>query len=218
MRGRRSSRRKSAWNLLLLLIFPMWCFLWGVAISTGYALHLVLHAEPMARWAQWPHVLDKPMAGAEALLILAPMIPTLTGAMVICNFLVWQIPAARRAMKAESQNHAGTSYGIAQRALGQITLYTAPFAVSSDLRWSVVADVEEAAASGAVKGINDPGREVRGEKPARKAGDARASPLGGPKTTGSRIYAWLPSLERCRSASRRISSRLSASRATETVG
>jgi nitrate reductase NapE component len=125
----RSSRRKSPWNLLLLLIFPLWGVLWWLTVLLGGALHFALHRQSLLNLTDWMHVLlVKPITGATALLVLGPMIPALTGAMVLGNFLVWLIPPARRAMQEEDRPHPGTDYATAQRTLGRLTLYTLPFA------------------------------------------------------------------------------------------
>jgi hypothetical protein len=126
---RRASRRKSPWNLLLLLQFPLWCGVWWFMVLLGGALHFALHPQPLSQRTEWMRLLlDGPITGPKALLVFAPMIPALTGAMVLGNFLVWLIPPARRALRGEARAHPGTDYGTSQRALGRITLYTLPFA------------------------------------------------------------------------------------------
>ncbi|MGB6633447.1 MAG: hypothetical protein WBE52_19560, partial [Terriglobales bacterium] len=126
---RRASRRKSPWNLLLLLIFPLWWALWWAMVEVGCLLHFVLNHEGVPPWREWMHLMGGSMTVPQALIAFGPMIPTLTGAMVIGNFLIYQIPSARRAMDVEDRGHPGTAYQTAQRALGQITLYGMPIAV-----------------------------------------------------------------------------------------
>lgn len=126
---RRSSRRKSPWNLLLLLIFPLWWLFWLGIVEAGCLTHFILHGERVPPWTEWMHLLAGPVTGAHALVYFAPMIPTLAGAMVIGNFLIYQIPPARRAMNAEDLGHPGTDYVTAQHALGRFTLYTIPIAL-----------------------------------------------------------------------------------------
>lgn len=75
------------------------------------------------------HLLKGPMTGAQALLVFGPAVPTMTGAMVFGNFLIYRIAPARRAMDTEDRDHPGTDYATARRALGRLTLYTVPVAL-----------------------------------------------------------------------------------------
>jgi len=122
----RSTRRKSPWNLLLLLIFPLWLVIWFATIKVGLLLHFALRHEPVPVWSVWMRHLSGPMTLPQALLTLGPMIATLLVAALIGNFIIYRIPPARRAMDAEDRDHPGTDYATAQKALGQLALYATP--------------------------------------------------------------------------------------------
>lgn len=67
-----------------------------------------------------------PVSLGSFLMTFAPLIPTMTAAMVIGNFLIYLIPAARRAMDAEDKDHPGTDYCTAQNQLVRLTLIGLP--------------------------------------------------------------------------------------------
>jgi hypothetical protein len=58
---------------------------------------------------------------SAVLMLVAPMLPALTGAMVLGNWLVCSIPPARRALGSEARNVPGTDYRSSQRALIRLT-------------------------------------------------------------------------------------------------
>jgi hypothetical protein len=54
--------------------------------------------------------------------MFAPLVvPAISAACVIGNFVIYRIPAARRAMDAEDQGFPGTEYVTAQQALSKAT-------------------------------------------------------------------------------------------------
>ena len=127
----RSRRRKSPWNLLLLLIMPLWIFLWFKTLSVLWNLAL------LARGAVVPHTVggwlnnsglvgDQPMSWAGALYLFAPFVPVVAGSMVLGNFFIYLIPPARRAMDNEDKAFPGTAYATAQRTLGKLTIISLP--------------------------------------------------------------------------------------------
>jgi hypothetical protein len=135
----RSTRRKSSWNLLLLLIFPLWLAIWWALVDVGYMMHFVLHHENTQWGSTWMQQLNGPITLPWALLLFAPVIPALSGSMVIGNFAIYLIPPARRAMDAEDRNYPGTDYATDQRQLSRLTLYSAPVALILTLlgAWSL---------------------------------------------------------------------------------
>jgi hypothetical protein len=125
----RSTRRKSAWNFPLLLIFPLWLALWWTLVDVGYMMHFVLHHES-AQWGRnWMQHLNGPLTLPQTLLVFAPLFPALSGSAVIGNFAIYLIPPARRAMDTEDRNYPGTDYATAQKALSRLTVYSAPAAL-----------------------------------------------------------------------------------------
>jgi hypothetical protein len=127
----RSSRRKSGWNLLLpIVIFPLWIGIWWMAIELGCVAHLLLAGRSVPPISDWMKVLGSGMSFAHFLILFSPLIPTMTAAAVIGNYLVYLVPPARRAMDAEDRAFPGTEYPTAQRELKRLTLYTAPIALA----------------------------------------------------------------------------------------
>jgi hypothetical protein len=134
---RRSSRRKSPWNLLLVLIIPLWIFLWlkTLAILWNVALMAKGAAVPhgVVGWLDLHFLGNHSMSLAGALFLFAPFITTLASSMVLGNFLIYLIPPARRAMDNEDKAFPGTEYFTAQKTMGRIALYTSPGIVLSFL-------------------------------------------------------------------------------------
>ena len=126
----RATRRKSPWNLLLLLVFPLWLYLWFKSIAILWNLACLAHGVPvpltLSGWLDSPWSGDQPLSWAGALYMFAPFIPELAGSMVLANFLIYLIPPARRAMDNEDRAFPGTEYSTAQRTLGRITLLSLP--------------------------------------------------------------------------------------------
>jgi hypothetical protein len=106
----RASRRKSAWNLLLpVIIFPTFIVLWGTGAIVFQVGSLFAGVT-----AAGPH------KSLLSFLIFGPLVlPSISFACVIGNFVVFRIPAARRAMDAEDQGFPGTDYATAQKALSK---------------------------------------------------------------------------------------------------
>jgi len=120
----RSSRRKSPWNFLLLLIFPLWGWLLieGVQLARMAAILLLRgHSAPVASiWA----------SAIAPFLIYPPMIvATMLMAMVLINWAIYLlIPPARRAMDNEDKPHPGTEYATQQPMLVRLALIVVPVA------------------------------------------------------------------------------------------
>jgi hypothetical protein len=127
---RRATRRKSLWNLLLLLVFPLWLYLWFKSISIMWNLACLAHGATvpltLSGWVDSTWSGDQPMSWARALYMFAPFIPELAASMVLTNFLIYLIPPARRAMDNEDRAFPGTEYSTAQRTLGRVTLLSLP--------------------------------------------------------------------------------------------
>ena len=98
--------------------------------SSGvYLAHFVMHREVIPWSSNWMRHIGGSMTIAQALLILVPFFPALTTAALVRNLGIYLIAPARRAMDAEDRNYPGTDYKTAQKALSQLTLYTAPVAL-----------------------------------------------------------------------------------------
>jgi hypothetical protein len=92
-------------------------------------MHFILHHEHIPSGSNWMQYLNGPFTLSQALLVFAPLVPALSGSMVIGNFAIYLIPPARRAMDAEDRSYPGTDYATAQKALSRLTLYSAPVAL-----------------------------------------------------------------------------------------
>jgi hypothetical protein len=109
---RRASRRKSAWNLLLpVTIIPLFIILWAVAATLLQVVGLLAGMKPSGSH----------MSLVRFLMIFPLIIPAITGACVVGNFVIYRIGPARRAMEAEDQGFPGTDYATAQKALSKAT-------------------------------------------------------------------------------------------------
>jgi hypothetical protein len=130
----RSSRRKSAWNLLLpIVLIPLWLLLWWVAVELVWLVHVAVIHPHTGTTESWMKGVSSAMSLAGFLMIFPLMIPTMIGGMVIGNFLIYLIPAARAAMDAEDRAFPGTEYATAQKTLIRIFKMCAPVALALSL-------------------------------------------------------------------------------------
>jgi len=119
----RSSRRKSPWNLLLVLVLPLWLILWweGLTLSRFLATVARHGSKPLFEALIWP-------ASIAPFFVYVPLLfATMVLAMVLINYAIYLfISPARRAMDAEDKAFPGTEYATQQRLLVRITLFTLP--------------------------------------------------------------------------------------------
>lgn len=119
----RSSRRKSPWNLLLLLVLPLWLILsWeGLKLARFLASAARPGQKPLFEDLIWP-------ASIAPIFVYIPLLfATMVLAMVLINYAIYLfIPPARRAMDAEDKAFPGTEYTTQQQLLVRITLFTQP--------------------------------------------------------------------------------------------
>ena len=122
----RASRRKSPWNLLLILALPLWLAIWWLCVSASrFMAHLITHGRPLLSDLLWPS------SFAPALVYFPLLIATIPLAMVLVNYLVYYcVPPARRAMDAEDKAFPGTEYSTQQPLLVRITLLAFPIALA----------------------------------------------------------------------------------------
>ena len=123
----RASRRKSPWNLLLMLALPLWLALWfgGVRLSHGIAVALMHGHSVPANWL-WPG------AVAPFFAYFPLLFATIPASMVLVNYFIYFfVPPARRAMDEEDKAVPGTEYSTQQPILVRITLTILPFAIVS---------------------------------------------------------------------------------------
>jgi hypothetical protein len=95
----RSSRRKSPWNLLLILCLPLWLALWfgGVRVSHAVAV-LLMHGHRVPDSLMWPG------AVAPFFAYFPLLFATMPTSMVLINYFIYLfVPPARRAMDEEDK-------------------------------------------------------------------------------------------------------------------
>jgi hypothetical protein len=121
----RSTRRKSPWNLLLVLVLPLWLILWweGLKLARFLATAVRHGHKPLLEDLIWPGSI------APFFVFFPLLIATIVPAMVLINYAIYLfIPPARRAMDAEDKAYPGTEYGTQQPLLVRIALFTLPVA------------------------------------------------------------------------------------------
>jgi hypothetical protein len=120
----RSSRRKSPWNLLLLLALPLWIFLLleGIKLARMVAI-LLLRGRTVPTDLIWPGSL------APFFVYFPMLIATLVTSMVLINYAIYLlVPPARRAMDAEDKAVPGTEYSTQQPLMMRLMAVTLPIA------------------------------------------------------------------------------------------
>lgn len=120
----RSSRRKSPWNLILLLALPLWFWLMveGIRLARALAL-LLLHGRAIPADLIWPGAI------APFFVYFPMLIATMVTSMVLINYAVYLlVPPARRAMDAEDQAVPGAGYATQQPLMVRLTAIMLPIA------------------------------------------------------------------------------------------
>ena len=120
----RASRRKSPWNLLLILVLPLWLVLWWSGVQLAiFTQSTLLHG------AAVPETWLLANSFAPFLLYFPLLISTPLPAAVLVNYAIYGlVTPARRAMDAEDRAFPGTEYATAQPQLVRLTLRVLPFA------------------------------------------------------------------------------------------
>jgi hypothetical protein len=119
----RAARRKSPWNLFLLVLVVV--ALAGsvtAANSALIALHQVFHPGQTLRGATGP---------GPGITLIAAFIGCVPIAMLAANAVVRLIPPARSALDTEAAGHAGTDFRSSQRGLLRIAAIIVPLALAA---------------------------------------------------------------------------------------
>jgi hypothetical protein len=121
----RSSRRKSPWNLILILYFPLWFALWLGAVRLSHAVAALLtHGHRVPDSLVWPGAVAPFFAYFP---LMFAMIPT---SMMLVNYFIYLfVPPARRAMDEEDKAFPGTEYATQQPIMVRLTLIAFPVAL-----------------------------------------------------------------------------------------
>jgi len=108
----RKQYQKSPWNRVVQVLgLPIW-------LSSAYGLGAL--AVLLRNRLHPSHVgpaLAHTSGAAEAIIIFAPLLAGIFIGMVVANFLVYQIPPARRAFDKEGEELPSISYAVSQRSL-----------------------------------------------------------------------------------------------------
>lgn len=118
----RASRRKSPWNYILYLVFPVWVALFLLLLNLlQWASDAPLRALRVPDSWLWAHSIAIPLETFPLLLV------TLVPAMVLVNWFIWYcVPPARRAMDVEDKPYPEARYDAAQPTLIRISKWTLP--------------------------------------------------------------------------------------------
>jgi hypothetical protein len=115
----RTAKRKSPWNLLGSLVAG------AITVATGYGLwrgawrlHVFFYPAHTTRLHEfWQAGLSGRAFISSFLLAMPLFVPALVIGLLVSNFLMWLIPPARRAMKAEAGGDYEMTFGGANLGL-----------------------------------------------------------------------------------------------------
>lgn len=118
----RATRRKSAWNLLLIptALVPWFVGWWLSAMALGHVYHL-LH--PHASFVVLPETVGGIAIAVGLLFAWCPV------AMMLANLLVHAVPAARRALDREASTVRGTDFRSSNRQLMRLSAALMPIGI-----------------------------------------------------------------------------------------
>lgn len=123
---RRSQRRRSAWNALLIpLCFGVWLSVWYALFRLVWFFHVVLYpAHELHDF--WQSGISFRSFVPSFLMVFSLMPGAIVLGLMLGNVLFWLIPPARRAFEAEARCHPGTSFRDSMRILFQVAVYLLP--------------------------------------------------------------------------------------------
>lgn len=118
----RATRRKSAWNLLLIptALVPWFLGWWLSAKALGHVYHLM---HPRASFVVLPETIGGIAIAVGLLLAWCPV------AMMTANLLVHAVPAARRALDREASTARGTDFRSSNRQLVRLSAALIPIGI-----------------------------------------------------------------------------------------
>lgn len=114
----RSSRRKSAWNLVLIpAVFGSWAGLWYMFVALAERVHSL-------RFGGQPFLQAKGLG--SILTAVGSLSAALPLAMLVGNAFVWLVPQPKRALDQEAAQHPRTSFHASQRSLLRLATFMVP--------------------------------------------------------------------------------------------
>jgi hypothetical protein len=130
----RSLRSKSVWNLILSP-FVILCPLFAYALLFSFLWCIWKFAHPASStgiYALWLDVLRSNQLAAGFILIPIGF-PSIGLGYLLCNFIVWMIPPARKAQEGEAGSRKEENYLNSQRGLfgfsGVLLIITLPLSI-----------------------------------------------------------------------------------------
>lgn len=109
------ARQGSAWQLLLpAILLPAWFALGYAGFELAWRLHIAWRPQDGGRLLEYWR---GGMNAARLLMAIPPMLAALPLAMILANFLLYRLPAARRAGGRKDGAAPGADYAVAQRDL-----------------------------------------------------------------------------------------------------
>jgi hypothetical protein len=121
----RAKRRKSRWNLLLIVVqWPSILGIWWLLFRAMLLLQSV--AAPQKHFQQNMTKLG------QILMVLPLFFPAIAVGMMAANLLVWLIPSARKVLNREAAAHAGADFrsGMKQLGIAAVILAAVAFPLS----------------------------------------------------------------------------------------
>jgi hypothetical protein len=123
-RARERQRSKTGWDLVFLPIgFAAIGVYWYAFAKFFLWIHILLYPADIARLKI---LTSGPMTLAQALIFLAPALPSIPLGFMTSNILMWLVPPARRASEKKAQGVKWASFRQAQRSLFSAALLLVP--------------------------------------------------------------------------------------------
>jgi len=122
----RAKRRKSAWNVLLLLFgFGAWLAVWYALFRLVWLFHVTVYPAHRLR-DFWQEGLGFRSFIPSFLMVFSLMPGAMAAGFLLSNILFWLVTPVRRIFDAEARGYPGTSFRDAMRGLFKICVWGLP--------------------------------------------------------------------------------------------
>jgi hypothetical protein len=120
---RRAERRKSIWNVFLLLFgFAAWLAIGYGLFRFVWMVHVALY--PSHQLGDfWRGNISPRSFVCSFLMLFAPVPGAIVLGLMLANFLFWLIPSARRTLDSEARNYPGTGFRESMRGLSRVGFF-----------------------------------------------------------------------------------------------
>lgn len=127
---RRATRRKSAWNLLLIPFGLGLCLVsWYGLFRVIWLFHVSIYPGHQLR-DFWREDIGFGSFVPSLLMVFGVMPLAVILGLMLANSLLWLIVPLRRVFEAEAQGHPGTSFQASMRGLIKLAMWVAPFCMA----------------------------------------------------------------------------------------